>query len=208
MDKLTDFPDRTIDPVGLVAERFLSLGIRRFHDACRYAQQLPYGYNSDRDDLMILFQEGFGSCTTKHAVIATLAEELDLPIDKRIGIYAMAESIVSGSLPILEKYDLPYVPMVHCFLAEGDICVDLTEGNHNGKNRPIDDFLYTEVVPANISARDEYLRYRRALADLITTRSELRGVPLKRILQAREEGLLLLRRNIEMPRADKRPNPL
>ena len=46
---------------------------------------MPYGYNSDRDDLLILFREGFGSCTTKHAVIATLAGELGLPVVKNIG---------------------------------------------------------------------------------------------------------------------------
>ncbi len=33
---------------------------------------------------MILFKEKMGSCTTKHAVIATLAEELKLPVQKNI----------------------------------------------------------------------------------------------------------------------------
>jgi len=199
MDNRTALPNRTITPGGIVADRFLSLDIRSFQEACRYVQRLPYGYNSNRDDLMILFEEGFGSCTTKHAVIATLAAELGLPVGKRIGIYAMNEAIVRGSRKILDKYDLPYVPMVHCFLAAGDVRVDLTEGNRNGKNRPIDDFLYTEEVAPNISAKDEYLRYRRALTDLLADRVELAGIELKRILQAREEGLALLRWNIEKP---------
>ena len=30
-----------------------------------------------------------GSCTTKHAVIATLGEKLNLSVAKNIGIYAM-----------------------------------------------------------------------------------------------------------------------
>ena len=197
MDKLTVFPDKTISRDGVISAEFLNRGIKSFLDACRYIQTLLYGYNTNRDDLMALFKENKGTCTTKHAVIATLAEEVGLPIEKKIGIYAMTENIVTGTNEILKKYGLPYVPMVHCFLAYDDFRVDLTEGNNNGKNRPIEDFLYTERVGPNISAKDEYLLYRKALIDHILTRKELSGVDMKQILHAREEGLLLLKQNIK-----------
>jgi hypothetical protein len=61
MDKLTVFPNATIKAAGPVSGKFLSLGINGFIDACRYVQELPYGYNSDRDDLMILFKEKYGN---------------------------------------------------------------------------------------------------------------------------------------------------
>jgi hypothetical protein len=172
------------------------LGTNGFIDACRYVHELPYGYNTDRDDLMILFKEKFGSCTTKHAVIATLAAELGLPIEKAVGIYAMTEEIVTGAGRIIDRYGLPYVPMLHCFLVYDDHSVDLTEGNSNGKKRSIEDFLYTEKVVPNISAKDEYLLYRRALKDFILTKNEHKGIDLKNILKAREEGLALLKANI------------
>jgi len=89
MDKYSVFPDKPIVPSGVVSNRLLSLGIDTFHKACRYVHELSYGYNADRDDLMILFKEKMGTCTTKHAVIATLAAELDLPVEKNVGIYAM-----------------------------------------------------------------------------------------------------------------------
>jgi hypothetical protein len=196
MDKFTVFPNATIKAAGPVSNKFLSLGINGFIDACRYVHELPYGYNTDRDDLMILFKEKFGSCTTKHAVIATLAAELGLPIEKAVGIYVMSEEIVADTGTILDKYGLPYVPMVHCFLVYGEHRVDLTEGNHNGKKRSIEDFLYTEKVVPNISAKDEYLLYRRALKDYILTKSEHKGIDLKSLLKAREEGLALLKANI------------
>ena len=184
---------------GPISQAFLGLGIRSFQEACRYVHQLPYGYNSDRDDLMILFKEKMGTCTTKHAVIATLAAELGLPITRGVGIYPMTEAIVAGTEKILSEYSLPYVPMIHCFLEYEDYRVDLTEGNRNGKNRPIDDFLYTDRVEATISAKDEYLIYRKALSEVILKRPELKGVDLKRILHAREEGLKLLKANIQFP---------
>jgi hypothetical protein len=159
-------------------------------------QQLPYGYNSDRDDLMILFKEKRGSCTTKHAVIATLAAELALPIHKKVGIYAMTEALVTGTREILARYRLPYVPMLHCFLNYRDHRVDLSEGNRNGKNGPIDRFLFTAEVSAAISAKDEYRLYRQALKDEVLSRAELEGTDMKTMLKAREEGLALLKHNL------------
>jgi hypothetical protein len=146
---------------------------------------------------MILFKEKMGTCTTKHAVIASLAAELGLPITRGVGIYAMTEAIVTGTNKILAEYSLPYVPMIHCFLEYEDYRVDLTEGNRNGKNRPIDDFLYTDRVEATISAKDEYLIYRKALSEVILKRPEFEGADLKRILHAREEGLKLLKANLQ-----------
>ena len=196
MNNLSVFPDKSITEAGPVAKAFLDLDIERFQEACRYVHELPYGYNSDRDDLMILFKEKMGTCTTKHAVIATLAAELGLPITRGVGIYPMTEAIVTGTDKILAEYRLPYVPMIHCFLEYENYRVDLTEGNRNGKNRPIDEFLYTDRVEAAISAKDEYMIYRKALSEVILKRAELQGADVKRILHAREEGLKLLKASL------------
>jgi hypothetical protein len=182
------FPEKPISGPGPMKAAFLARGIQSFHAACAFVHGLPYGYNSDRDDPMILFKEGKGSCTTKHAVIAALALELGLPVAKHIGIYAMTEALVTGTQALLETFQLPYVPMVHCFLA--------CNGNRNGKNRAIDAFLHTEAVAPHISAKEEYLRYRTALENLLATRDELRGVKLKTVLKVREMGLALLKANI------------
>ena len=197
MQPYTVFPDKPILDNGAMARLFLSMGIKDFHHACRYVHELPYGYNSDREDPMILFKEKMGSCTTKHAVIATLSAELGIAIDKHIGIYAMTESLVTGTKPILDRYNLPYLPMVHCFLVFEEQRVDLSEGNRNGKNGPIDDFLHAEKVTANISGKDEYLLYRKALNVHILQRPEFDGTTIKTILKAREEGITLLRANIQ-----------
>ena len=196
MENYTVFPDQNITDKTPKGQIFTGLDIGTFHEACRWVHQLPYGYNSDRDDLMILFKEKMGSCTTKHAVIATLAAELKLPIHKNVGIYAMTEALVTGTQAILVRYRLPYIPMIHCFLNYQDHWVDLSEGNHNGKKGPIDHFLFTAEVSATISAKDEYRLYRQALKEEIFSRPELEGIDMKTVLKAREEGLALLKHNL------------
>jgi hypothetical protein len=196
MDSYTVFPNPIIDKKGIISEKFTSLKIKNFWDACIYVHDIPYGYNSITDDILILFKEGYGSCTTKHAVIATLAEELSIPVHKMIGIYAMNEEIVTGTNRILEKYHLPYLPMVHCFLVYDSYRVDLTEGNNNGKNRSIEEFLFTEKVIPNFSEKDEYLLYRNALKNHILVREELKGITMIDMLHARTEGIKLLRSKV------------
>jgi hypothetical protein len=197
MDRIARLPDRPIEGSGPMSGKFLESGVKTFAAACRRVREMPYGYNSDRDDPATLFKENKGSCTTKHAAIALLAEELELPVFKKIGIYAMTEEIVTGTGEILRKHNLPYIPMVHCFLASGEVRVDLTEGNDNGKNRPIDEFLFTEKVDANISAKDEYLLYRKALKEHVLSRNEFEDANLKSVLHAREDGIALLKSKVE-----------
>jgi hypothetical protein len=196
MEFCTIFPNPEIIDKGIISETFLSLRITQFQDACSYVHHLPYGYNSTREDILILFKEGFGSCTTKHAVIATLAKELSLPTHKFVGIYAMDEALVTGATRILEKYSIPYLPMHHCFLQYQAHMVDLTQGNQNGKNHPLDTFLYTEKVTPNISEKDEYFLYKKAVENNILKREEMHGVSLRTILLARAEGIALLRAKI------------
>ncbi len=193
MESYSVFPNKSIEAAGPVSRTFIDLGADDFASACRYVHELPYGYNSDRDDLMILFKEKMGSCTTKHAVIATLAAEMGIPVHKYVGVYAMTETLVTGTGGILERYELPYLPMVHCFLVYKDHRVDLSEGNRNGKNGPIDDFLYMAKVGPNIPGKDEYRLYRNALKSHVLPLNEFSGVDLKTVLKAREEGIVLLR---------------
>ena len=198
MDEYTVFPNPTISKKGIISEKFISLKIKNFWDACSNVHGLPYGYNSTTDDILILFKEGYGSCTTKHAVIATLAEELNIPVYKTVGIYAMNEEIVTGTNHILEKYHLPYLPMIHCFLVYDSYRVDLTEGNENGKNRSIEEFLFTEKVIPNISEKDEYLLYKTALKNYIMNRKEMEGIKMLDVLRARAEGIALLRSKVSL----------
>jgi hypothetical protein len=198
MNNYTVLPNPEITDRGVISGTFINLRIKNFWDVCKYVHELPYGYNSNPDDIMILFKEGYGSCTAKHAVIATLAMELTIPVFKMVGIYAMTEELVTGTNRILGEYHLPYLPMIHCFLVYDSFRVDLTEGNANGKNHSIEEFLFTEKVIPNISEKDEYLLYKSALKNQIMNRREMDGIKMIDVLRARTEGIALVRSKVSV----------
>ena len=197
MDSYIKIPDAEIEDKGEISKNFLELGITSFREACEYVHNIEYGYNSDYDDKMIFFKENKGSCTTKHAVITGLAEELNIPLYKHIGVYKLTEEISNGTNEILKKYDLPYVPMVHCFLVYKGYRFDLSEGNCNGKNTSIEEFIHEEKVNPFISRKDEYLLFKKILKEKVLPLKEMEGIAERSILKARQESIILLKENLK-----------
>ena len=123
---------------------------------------------------------------------SALAEELEIPLYKHVCIYKFTEDITTGVDEILKKFEIPYIPMVHCFLVYEKYKFDLTEGNHNGKKKPIDDCIHAERVDPFISRKDEYLLFKKVLKEKILPSKEMEGIPEKTILKARAKGINLL----------------
>ncbi len=192
MDSYEKLPDKEITPSGKISKKFLELNITSFKDACYYVHNLDYGYNSNYDDEMILFKEKKGTCTSKHAIIAGLARELNIPLYKHVCVYKFTEEITTGVNEILKKYDIPYVPMTHCFLEYKQNRFDITEGNNNGKKKNIDEYIISERVDPFISGKDEYLLYKRVLKEYVLPSKEMDGIAEKKLLKARGESILLL----------------
>ena len=197
MDVYEKLPEKEIRSRGPISDKFLTLGITSFKEACFYVHQIPYGYNTDKDNKYILFTEGKGSCTSKHGVVATLAEELGIPVFKNVGVYKFTEEISRGTRQILAKYDLPYIPMVHCFLVYDKFRFDLTEGNKNGKEMSIEEFIQVNQVIPFITRKDEYLLFREIVKAKVLPSHEMHGVEMKTILQAREEAIKLLHKKVD-----------
>ena len=197
MDSYEKLPDAEIKSIGELSNKFLELGIKTFKEACDYVHNIEYGYNTNYDDKFIFFKEKRGSCTSKHAVIAGLAEELNIPLYKHVGVYKFTEEISTGTEEILKKYDIPYVPMIHCFLVYKDNQFDLTEGNCNGKNTSIEAFIHEEEVDPFITTKDEYLLFKKVIKDSVLPSIEMKGIRERTILKAREEAIFLLKENVK-----------
>lgn len=162
MNSIDVLPNIAIQRKGPVSEQFLNLGIETFCKACSWIKQLPYGSNSNSENSLILFLENRGTCTTKHGVIARLAQELELKVYKNLGFYRLDDQIVTGVDSILQPYGLTFIPQIHCFLEYGSFRVDLTEGNCNGKNKTIEDYDFVVRVNPDLTHAEEkqyYLSY-------------------------------------------------
>lgn len=130
-------------------------------------------------------------------MIAALAEELDIPLYKHVGVYKFTEQITNGMNRILEKYKIPYAPMVHCFLVYKNYRFDLTEGNKNGKKASIEEFIHTEKVNPFITTKEEYLLLKRIIKQKILPTVEMKGITERILLKAREESIVQLKKNIQ-----------
>jgi hypothetical protein len=149
MEQLYVIPNLTINSSGRISHKFSSLNINSLHEACIWIKDLPYGYNSTSEDSIILFEENKGTCSTKHSVIAELAEELNLPLYKFICFYKLNSQIIEGIDAILSEYDLEYIPQTHCVLGIKSSFFDLTKGNCHGKKSEIVDLDLFFKVPPN-----------------------------------------------------------
>ena len=129
---------------GDMSRRFVAQGILTYRDAGRYVHHLPYGRNSDRANYRLVLDEGRGTCSTKHAVLAQLAREQRLALALTPGIYHMTETNTPGVGPVLDRYGLDSTPEAHCHLRYARYRIDVTRaGLPSARSMP--DFV-TEVV--------------------------------------------------------------
>jgi hypothetical protein len=158
MDSISMLPNVALHAGGM-SDAFLARGITTFWGACHWVKALPYGSNSRVDEATVLFEDGRGTCVTKHGAIAKLAAELGLDVHKNLAFYRLTEDIVTGVGDILRPYGLDFAPTVHCFLEHGSCRVDLTEGNRTGKNKDLEQFDFVVRVEPESSRAELQRQY-------------------------------------------------
>lgn len=174
-------PDFPLDFATETGARFADKGARDFRSAARYVMVLSYGRNTDRSDYRLVLEEGRGTCSTKHALLAALAREHGSPVELRLGIYEMTGRNTPNVGPVLRRYGLDLVPEAHCYLAHRGTRVDLTRTGNGGE--PIQALLHEEEIePSQIGAY-KVERHRDFVRDWATAR----GLDPETVWQAREE---------------------
>jgi hypothetical protein len=184
-------PDIALQPTGQISTSLLARGITNFRAAGRYLHQLPYGRNSDRSDFRLVLSEGRGTCSTKHALLAELAQEQTVPVVLTLGIYEMHERNTPGVDVVLNRYGLPYIPEAHCYLAYEGMRIDITRSGVDPIH-PIERFLYEEVITPKQIGEYKVRLHQRFLQRWITDQSLARGLSLTEVWKIREECIATL----------------
>ncbi|MCJ7773583.1 MAG: hypothetical protein MUP22_10685 [Desulfobacterales bacterium] len=150
MNSYKIIPDKTIQENGPISKSFLNIGMNTFHKACDHVLHLPYGRTSDKTDWTLVLIEGQGTCSTKHALISTLAAELKIDVHLMLGIYLMKESNTPGVGTILNASEYDFLPEAHCYLKYNGERIDIT-GLSGPDAEPINKFFIEEqILPPQI----------------------------------------------------------
>ena len=100
-----------------VSEAFLKLGVNDFQSASYYIAHLPYRRNKDKTDLLCVFKDQGGTCSTKHAVLRKLAlENRCEAVQLILGIFRMDAAYAPKIANTLQAYGLDYIPEAHNYL--------------------------------------------------------------------------------------------
>jgi hypothetical protein len=189
MKSWESLPASKLKPGAGITSAFITLEIPDYRSAAHYLHGLAYGRNSNRTDPLAVLREQRGTCSTKHALLARLAAEQQLPIRLMLGIYEMSERNTPGVGRVLEKYGLACVPEAHCYLMYDDDRIDITRVDGA---EPIARFLHEEVISPDQISDYKVAVHQRFLRNWIETAPSPHAMSLDDVWKIREECIAAL----------------
>lgn len=111
---------------GGLSATFEKAGCRHFREAARLIQELPYGRTSNPHQHHSVLEERRGTCSSKHALAALLAEELGLDLQLYLACFEMNEANTPGVGEVLGRHKLTSILEARCYLMFDGKVVDLT----------------------------------------------------------------------------------
>lgn len=153
-------PDFHITAQGPVSRACLSRQLHGFKAAAAFIKQLPYARNKDKTDLLSVFTEHAGTCSTKHSLLWLLAREnacTDLRL--QLGIFKMNGRNTPAVKVTLDKHGLEYIPEAHMYLRCGSTILDYTTTNSSAADFEEDLMEERELFPEQIT--DYKVSYHR-----------------------------------------------
>jgi hypothetical protein len=124
MNNQLNFSIKSTAPVSI---NFLKQRIYSFQEAAVFIKELPYRRNANKNDLITIFKDHCGTCSTKHAVLKKLADENSFKgLDLTLGLFKMNAENTPTISSILQKNKLTYLPEAHIYLKFNSCIYDYT----------------------------------------------------------------------------------
>ena len=187
---LEQITNRPLSIDGPMTRLFRAAGVHDFVGAARHILKLPYGRIVDRNTFWLVLEEGRGTCTTKHALLAELAREQDIDVQLMLAIYEMSERNTPGVGRVLTTYGLTYIPEAHCYLRYMGGRLDVT-GVPSGAE-PIGRFLHEEPISIDQIGAYKNDLHQRFLRDWIVRTEAVKGMSLEKVWCIRGECIAAL----------------
>jgi len=144
-----------------LSSKLLGLQLSDFHEVTQYVEALPYGRNSNKEDLNLVLSEQKGTCSTKHAFIVQTAFENEQPdIQLALGFYKMSARTNPEVKEVLAAYNLDHIPEAHNYILYKDERYDFT-GIQNGTESPLDSIMSEMIILPNqiVNFKEHFHRF-------------------------------------------------
>ncbi|MFP4845591.1 hypothetical protein [Winogradskyella sp. PE311] len=127
------------------------IGISTLNALCLFIKYLPYGRNSNRLDLSLVWKERKGTCSSKHAFLKRVADLNNISVDLILGMYKMNYSNTPKIGDTLKTTNLKYIPEAHCYLKINNNRFDYTSSTSNFNRIKKDILLERQILPEQVS---------------------------------------------------------
>lgn len=116
-----------------------------------HLQNLPYKRISQPDDLSLVLSQHRGTCSSKHALLQSVAIEQEWKgMSLILCLFKMKESNTPGIGTGIAKAGLDYIPEAHCYVKYGEACIDVTRPGASIEKIRTDILLETEIQPNQV----------------------------------------------------------
>ena len=146
-------PNAVINGHSQIETAFIKEGCNSFHAACEYVKTLPYGRTSRGADCSLVLSEQRGTCSSKHAILKVLADQLSIDLKLMVGIYQMNEENTPGVGSVLDLTDYDFIPEAHCYLKSSDHIFDFTRAAMPNAPSISEFLLEVEIEPSDIGSK-------------------------------------------------------
>ncbi|MGZ4055462.1 MAG: hypothetical protein ACXVPU_05610 [Bacteroidia bacterium] len=183
---MTSQPDFDIKSSGQISTKFVDRNILTFKQAGLFVRQLPYGRNTDKNDLTSLFADNCGTCSTKHALLKQLADENKFKeLRLTVGLFKMNGKNTPEISTTLKLNDLEYIPEAHCYLKYNDRIFDFTKPNSKPSDFINDLVEEIEISPGQIT--DHKVNYHKKYLTTWLDKNDQIKLTLNDIWKIREQ---------------------
>ena len=129
-----------------------SKGINTWNELTEFIKYLPYGRNKNRTDFGLVLSELKGTCSSKHALLKSIADLNNVPnIELIIGIYRMTELNTPKIGTELTDNSIEFIPEAHCYLKINDNRIDLTSEQSEFKKIEKDIIQEKPIEPSQVA---------------------------------------------------------
>lgn len=156
--------DFTLQDVGELSKLSLKQGLTTFRRLCDYLLHLPYRRPFSQTDgtsvgktPIAVFEEGCGTCSSKHSVLKAIAEEHGRDdVELMLVFFLMSNSNTTKIGDAIRQGPLTAIPEAHNYIRWGEEAIDITKPGLHVLN------LQTELLEERVISLGE-LSHKRDL---------------------------------------------